>query len=81
MRSYPPETEQDDRRSSDADDGNTDGVAVIADLTNWRKGKQSLCSTSGDNRKYAHQNLGHQQQATSGSFKGLYRRFNNFFQN
>jgi hypothetical protein len=80
MRSYPPEAKQDDRRSTDADDGNTDGVAAIADLKRWRMDKQSLCTASGDNRKYANQQIGH-KQARSGDFKGLYRLFSNFFQN
>ena len=81
MRSYPPEAKQDDRRSSDADDGNTDGVAVIADLMRWHTDKYSLCTTSGNNRKYAHQRIGRKSQARSGSFKGLSRLFNDFFQN
>jgi hypothetical protein len=81
MRSYPPEAKQDDRSDrSSADDGNTDGVAAITDLKIWSTDKQSLCQPSGDNRKYARQYKGH-QQARSGSFKGLHRLFNNFFQN
>jgi len=82
MRSNPPEAKHDGRSNDSlADNGEMDGVEAIADRKSWRTTKSSLRTCSGDYRKYAHQHIGHQQQARCGDFKGNYRLFNNFFQN